>query len=648
MKILLLTDKMDMGGAETHVLTLARGLRRLGHRVAVASSGGALAKELARNGIPHLTLPLSSKAPLDMARARLALSVLAKKGGFDVIHSHARLPSLLVSPIAKRCGIPLICTVHAKFSLSFWRRALSRWGDASVAVSQDLGQYLTEEYSISPENITVIPNGIDTAAFSSFPTPPLPLRIAFLSRLDGDCSLGALLLCRIAPRLVKKFGRLEIIIGGGGDDLKKLKKAAAQVNSKLSFECVRAVGEVRNVPRFLRSAHVFVGVSRAAMEAALCSRPVILCGNEGFFGRLTAENFNLAAADNFCCRSCKKATADKLFAELCRVISSPPDDTQSVAELTRARFDADKTAEKTVEVYKRVQLPRKRPRVLLCGYYGFGNMGDDILLRSAIARAQKEFPSLPIGALTRSPRKDTARFGVKCCSRYLPLALLSCKHLIFGGGTLLQESTSLRSLCYYTCLLLLAKRLGAKAYLWGNGVEAPRSRSGRYLLRRALDSCDYIGLRDEISLSVASSLSSNPNILHEPDLAQKVPPCPAERVDFLLFRIFGRDTPPFVIAAPKNSNRLSELYSALQKAKKKGYRLLFVAMYPKTDGALTRRLCRSLGGSMIESICYSDLVGIAARSEGVYSMRLHALIAARSAGAPCYPFGNDSKLRGFR
>ena len=64
MKILLLTDKMDIGGAETHVFSLARELHRAGNRVAVASSGGALALSL---GLPHYTLPLDKKDPISLA-----------------------------------------------------------------------------------------------------------------------------------------------------------------------------------------------------------------------------------------------------------------------------------------------------------------------------------------------------------------------------------------------------------------------------------------------------------------------------------------------------------------------------------------------------------------------------------------------------
>lgn len=647
MKILLLTDSLDVGGAETHLLSLAKALRRRGHRVTVASSGGRLSRELSSLDIPHLSLPLS-KNPLALALSYLSLSALIKSGGFDLIHSHARLPSFLASSIATRNSIPLICTAHAKFSLDKGRRVLSRWGDLTIAVSEDLKQYLILEYGIAPENITVIPNGIDTEAFSPSPAAVLAPTIAFLSRLDGDCSLGAQLLCRIAPRLVKKFGRLHIKIGGGGSELKKISEFARKINSALSFECITLVGEVRDSSEFLRSSDIFVGVSRAAMEAGLCGLPVILCGNEGFAGLLTAENFDLAASSNFCGRGLKIPDENALFSALCDAISSPVD-TERVRLLLKEGFDAETTAEQTLSVYRSSRIPSRKSSALLCGYYGFGNMGDDILLRSAIERARRELPELTVGALTQRPRRDGARFGVLCKSRRLPLWVLRCKYLIFGGGTLFQEDTSLRSLCYYSMLLLVAKARGAKIYLWGNGLGRPRSHLGRALTSRCLDSADYIGLRDKKSLALARSLSDNPNIFLEGDLAEGAPPCTRGRADFLLAKMFGANgsPPPFIIVAPRKRGKWRSLLSALKKAKADGLRLVFVAMCPKTDSAVARSVCERTGGHLLEGIGYSDLVGIAAQSQGVYSMRLHALIAARSAGVPFHAFSSDDKIKGY-
>jgi len=70
MKILLLTDRMDAGGAETHVAQLARGLRAAELKVTLISQGGRLANRLAAEGIEQLTLPLSTHKPFKLLGAR--------------------------------------------------------------------------------------------------------------------------------------------------------------------------------------------------------------------------------------------------------------------------------------------------------------------------------------------------------------------------------------------------------------------------------------------------------------------------------------------------------------------------------------------------------------------------------------------------
>ena len=52
MKVLLLIDGLDIGGAETHVLTLARALKKKGVDISLISAGGAFAKALTDDGIP--------------------------------------------------------------------------------------------------------------------------------------------------------------------------------------------------------------------------------------------------------------------------------------------------------------------------------------------------------------------------------------------------------------------------------------------------------------------------------------------------------------------------------------------------------------------------------------------------------------------
>ena len=168
--VLMATNAMELGGAETHVIELTLGLRRLGYRVAVASGGGALVAALEQAGAAHYRLPLDRRALWPMARSFFALLGLARRQRPDLLHAHARIPALLMGLVSRLTGIPLVTTVHWPFDLSGLKRTLSHWSRHSIAVSEDLREYLVKNYGLPPQQVAVIPNGINTETFA--PRPP--------------------------------------------------------------------------------------------------------------------------------------------------------------------------------------------------------------------------------------------------------------------------------------------------------------------------------------------------------------------------------------------------------------------------------------------------------------------------------------------
>lgn len=663
MNILMLTDSMDRGGAETHVLTLAQGLAARGHRLCVASGGGALAQKLISCGIDHVELPLGSRSPLDILRCRRELKKLFLKHRFDLVHSHSRLASVIVSGLARRFGVSFVCTVHARFCVTPLRRYFSKWGQKTIAVSEDLKQYLIEEYGTSPENITVIANGVDENVF-------LPeardhdgkIRIAFLSRLDADCSLGARLLCEIAPRLYRLNSNIEIVIGGAGSELfaiRELAKSISQTGECVKIECC---GEIADVPCFMNSCDIFVGVSRAAIEAGFCGRTVILCGNEGFAGELNNESFDRALAVNFCARDGWASKADTLYQAIENAVLRTKTARKEAADNVRVRLlencSARVCVERTEAVYcKALEIKGPCGRgTLLAGYYGFGNMGDDVLLRSAIERAKTEYPNENIRALTRKGRRDGDRFGVVCARRYSPLRVLrelvGCRRLIFGGGTLLQCNTSLRSMMYYAMLLITANALGRECILWGNGIGKADGWIARKILKMSLVCCDHIGARDRSSYAVASHMAPDASVLLEMDLAEskKEEFSSAMRAGYLLRCAFGGAKGKFVVAIPrktKNSNDVSRLALELARLRRCGSNILIIPMCEREDRAICDEMCHSLGAHTLRGLCFDDLVMIIKESDAVYSMRYHGLVAAKLAGVRFFGIGDDGKISGY-
>ena len=149
----------------------------------------------------------------------------------------------------------------------------------------------------------------------------------------------------------------------------------------------------------------------------------------------------------------------------------------------------------------------KPRRPLLCGYYGEHNLGDDALLEVLLSQ-------LPPGSnpmvTARDERWVGKRFGVQTCDRRRLMEVLGslafCDVLVLGGGSLLQDATSFKSLVYY-CLLMLAARLSGKAVLlWGQGLGPLRRPISRVLVRSVLPLANAISWRDEASAQLAKRL----------------------------------------------------------------------------------------------------------------------------------------------
>ncbi len=147
--------------------------------------------------------------------------------------------------------------------------------------------------------------------------------------------------------------------------------------------------------------------------------------------------------------------------------------------------------------------------VLILGYYGFKNSGDDALLLSIIQQLKKEKKDINIEVLSKNPSETAKTYGVRAVSRdsipKLLKAVASCRLLICGGGTLIQDSTSTKSLLYYLFVIRLAKLFNKKVMLWANGI-GPLSEKNRGLTKRVLNCTEVITLRDKISERELSAL----------------------------------------------------------------------------------------------------------------------------------------------
>ncbi len=606
MKILLLCDSLDIGGAETHITGLAEGLKQMGHRVTVAARRGVLSEGLC------------GFAELDPARADYIarLRELIKSEAPDIVHAHTRRTAFAVWALRSSRAVPsfaFVTTAHARYRTNGALRTLSKWGDECIAVSRDIKEHLVNNYGLKSDEVSVIPNGIDTEKFK-LEGGTVPRRIVFAGRLDRDSALGAYCLCRLAPKLPDA----EILIAGGGGELERLKRIAPKN--------VRLLGKCAELSDLMSTAAVVVGVSRVALEGMSCGKNVVLFGNEGALGLLTEKNIKRAEKTNFTCRGCGVKGADFLLWELRRALSLNSENKFNRKYIELHHSQAAVT-ESTLKIYRNALNPTAN--ITLGGYYGYGNTGDQLLLKSVLMLIADNVPSSRITVLDRKTNSAT---GQVC--RYSPRALISLMKsdiFILGGGSLLQNETSLRSLIYYCSLISLAKKFNNRVVLLANGIGSLRGTLAERLAGAALSKADMITVRDRDSAQLVRRLfrgQITPRLSADLCFLLNIKPVPAKAQAYA------------VVAQRSADESIGRLLLS------HGIIPIFIAMDSERDREAAKRGA-SFGGSFAECLTDTELFELIGGASLVVSERLHALILALMLGTPFCAVGDSPKLKSF-
>ena len=285
-KVLMTLMGLDIGGAETHVVELSKELKKQGYDIIVASNGGVYEQELAEAGIRHYKVPMNQRNVMKMMKSYMLLKKIIRKEKPDIVHSHARIPSFICGMLKKKLKFTFVTSAHWVFYTGMGLKYLTNWGQKVVAVSEDIKQYLMDNYHVRSENIFVTINGIDTDKFSpetdstkarqEFHLTGAEPTLVYVSRMDESRAMVARQLIEITPKLAEKIPGLRIIIVGGGDVFDELLEKSKGVNKKLGRECITMTGARTDINELVSVADVFVGVSRAALEAMAAGKTVIV------------------------------------------------------------------------------------------------------------------------------------------------------------------------------------------------------------------------------------------------------------------------------------------------------------------------------------------------------------------------------------
>lgn len=224
-RLLLVVDSLEVGGAERQVVDLALALRRGGYEVTVACSiAGDLSGALEEAGIPFR--PLLNR----LAKRRLSpayawrLRRLLRRERFDLVHAHIYASVVAAAIATLETEVPLVITEHTEASWQLWRaRWVSRWVyrrvERIIAVSSPIRRRLIERDGVHPDLITIVPNAVAPPPEPPPDSPPpLPAElrplVGAIARLQPEKGVANFL--KAAAHVAPRFPEAHFVIAGDG------------------------------------------------------------------------------------------------------------------------------------------------------------------------------------------------------------------------------------------------------------------------------------------------------------------------------------------------------------------------------------------------------------------------------------------------
>ena len=676
MKVLHLISGGDTGGAKTHVHSLLAGLTPRIQVKMVCFTEGPFVEEARALGIDTQVFP-----GRNFFANLKQLTQMVRDEGFDLIHSHGSRGNMMAAFLAKKTGLPTVSTVHSDYRLDYLGRPLSRltYGtintlalrklDYRIGVSDAMVDLLIER-KFDPEKLFAIYNGLDFT-----PRPPAMRREDYLRSVgleaDADCVIAGIA-ARLDPvkdiaTLIRGFAKahqaapkLRLLIAGDGQEMANLKQLAAD-RGVANEVCV--AGWVHDTDSFYNALDIntLTSISEtfpyALTEGARAGLPTVSSkvGGVSYLIDHGSNGFLFPPGD-----------ADALAGHLVTLAQDAglrKAMGQRLYEKAKREFSIEATIQRQLEIYEAIlRYERKgRDRVVICGAYGRGNAGDDAILLAILTELRSIDPDLSFQVFSRSPMDTRRTYRVNAFYTFNGFQAIryfrKAKFFINGGGSLMQDVTSNRSLWFYLWTLAAAKKHHCPVIMYGCGIGPIQKDGNRRRAAKVMNKyVDSITLRDPDSRKELEVLGvTKPAIALSADTTVSLPPASPEVIDGILN---SRGIPAdgkyigFILRPwPGFEARVQDLAAAADYVYETyGLTPVFFPIEPRLDIAAAQRVAQKMTAPhhlLTEAFTAAQTIGILSRMQVVVSMRLHGLIFSASQGVPLVGIVYDQKVSSF-
>lgn len=300
-------------------------------------------------------------------------------------------------------------------------------------------------------------------------------------------------------------------------------------------------------------------------------------------------------------------------------------------------------------------------KIVLSGYYGFDNIGDEAVLYSIIAMLKKEIPQVQITVLSNNPEKTARLYQVESINRWdmknVAKIIKACDLLISGGGSLLQDVTSSKTIPYYLAIVKMAQFYKKKVVFYSQGIGPVNKGFSRWLIKKVVNKVDGIFVRDPASKALLEEIGVKKpiGVAIDPVLGISLPNDvkTTEKTIGIYIRPWQNED--------QNQKLISAMKEGLIEFIKKGYKLCLIPMHYEQDLDIAKAVEASLAIEMRnEGIVGEDQIKVidkmlsieevltyTAGFEFIIGMRLHSLIMAAATKVPMLGLSYDPKVDAF-
>lgn len=306
-------------------------------------------------------------------------------------------------------------------------------------------------------------------------------------------------------------------------------------------------------------------------------------------------------------------------------------------------------------------------KIVLSGFYGLGNTGDEAILKAIVDNLRSELDNPDITVFSLSPEKTSQEHQVKSVYRgwrhenkQKVKALREADLLISGGGGLLQDTYPTKFLFgplpYYLLIVFLAKLCGTKVMFFSQGIGPVTSTWGKILMKVFANMANFVTVRDQYSKDYLHSLGvKRPETVVTADIVFAF----QGTEDNSAYDSLGLDGSERIVAvAPRpwfeqEEEYINKLAWTLDRLiEQRNVTPVFVPMEPPYDTNVSKRIIEKMEhgdktkllGDHFTPNQFYQFIG---KADVTIALRLHALIFSALSNVPHIGLSYDRKVESF-